>query len=106
MLCHHKNILCAVSPCYSRKQGETNFFLCEKGKKVCWLFVFLGNALKLLAARQEFPDAFFTCSYDGRVNEDIFLWWFRDHFLKKVPSSQNKPGILSITRGVHDITMQ
>ena len=65
-----------------------------------------GNALKLNAARQEYPDAFFTCSYDGRVNEDIFLWWFRDHFLKKVPANPNRPGICFISRGVHDITMQ
>ncbi len=46
--------------------------------------VLQGQRVKLTSARSVYPDAFFTCSYTGRVNDVVMLWWFRDHFLKKV----------------------
>lgn len=50
-----------------------------------YLCLFLqGQRVKLTSARSVYPDAFFTCSYTGRVTDLVMLWWFRDHFLKKV----------------------
>lgn len=68
--------------------------------------VFPGVRLKLTSVREAFPGAAFTSSYDGQINEDVFLWWFRDHFLKHVPSVGRKPSVLFLSRWVVDVTLQ
>ena len=68
--------------------------------------VFPGVRLKLSAVRDAFPGAAFTSTYDGQINEDVFLWWFRDHFLKHVPSVGRKPSALFLSRWVVDVTLQ
>ena len=68
--------------------------------------VFPGVRLNLSAVRDAFPGAAFTSTYDGQINEDVFLWWFRDHFLKHVPSVGRKPSVLFLSRWVVDVTLQ
>ena len=68
--------------------------------------VFPGVRLKLSSVRDAFPGAAFTSTYDGQINEDVFLWWFRDHFLKHVPSVGRKPSALFLSRWVVDVTLQ
>ncbi len=62
--------------------------------------------LKLTSARQAYPEAFFTSTYAGDVDEDMMLWWFRDHFVKKIPSSGHRPLVLFISRPCLDISLQ
>ena len=77
------------------------------GKVLPPFVIFRGQRMKqMAAARQEFPEAFFTCTFDGMVNEDVFLWWFRDHFLKKIPHSGHRPCALFLSRNISDITIQ
>ena len=78
-----------------------------EGKLLPPFVIFRGHRVKHLgSARSVYPEAFFTCSFDGQINEDIFLWWFRDHFLKKLPSSTHRPSTLFVSRHNNDLTIQ
>ena len=68
--------------------------------------IFTGQRLKLTSARQVYPDAFFTCSYDGKVNDIVLLWWFRDHFLKRIPTAGHRPCALFLGRSINEVTFQ
>ena len=68
--------------------------------------IFRGQRLKLTSAREAYPEAFFTCLYDGKVSDIVLLWWFRDHFMKKIPSSGHRPCVLFLSRAVGDVTFQ
>ena len=76
------------------------------GTQIPPFVIFRGQRLKLTSARDAYPEAFFTCSYDGRVNDVVLLWWFRDHFLKKIPASNHRPCVLYLSRSVGDVTFQ
>lgn len=62
--------------------------------------------LKLMSAREAYPQAFFTSSNTGQVTEEIFLWWFRDHFLKVIPHTGNRPLVLLISQPCVNISLQ
>ena len=68
--------------------------------------IFPGRQMKLSSARESYPDAFFTTSIDGRVTDVIFLWWFRDHFLKHLPAHIQRPIVLLVDRTVCEVTFQ
>lgn len=65
--------------------------------------IFKGERLKLSSAKETNPEATFVCSYDGRVNDDMMLWWF-DSFIKRIPPV--RPVALFLSQPVSTISMQ
>ena len=106
---HHKSdrIFCVSEIKLSCFQSATILVaMAADGTVLPPFVVFPGVRLKLTSVRESFPGAAFTSSYDGQINEDVFLWWFRDHFLKHVPSVGRKPSVLFLSRWVVDVTLQ
>lgn len=61
---------------------------------------------RLSEAREAYPDALFATSHRGGSDPDIFHWWLRDFFLKRVAEGSFDAAVLYTGRPVGDITLQ
>jgi hypothetical protein len=87
---------------------KATVFLCAaaNGAVLPPFVVFRGHLKRLNDAREAYPDAFFVCSYQGGSDPDIFHWWLRDFFLKRIPRGTSRVTALYMCRPVNDVTLQ